>query len=130
MKTTRRSRRGARRLFAACAPGGVVDEHRARAVTRRLADARVREALAILTDFHRLVRLDRERHSAVVESVLPLPADVRQEIEAELARRYGANLRTTYVQSPALIAGIRIRVGSDVYDGSVRARLRALESRF
>jgi F0F1-type ATP synthase delta subunit len=30
---------------------------------------------------------------------------------------------------PALLAGVSIRVGSEVYDGSVRARLAAFESR-
>ncbi len=45
-------------------------------------------------------------------------------------RRYGAALRTTFVLQPALIGGLRIQVGSDVYDGSVRAGLAALERSF
>ena len=51
-------------------------------------------------------------------------------IEAGLTRRYGPGLSTAFVQRPALIGGMRIQVGSDVYDGSVRAGLAALEQSF
>jgi F-type H+-transporting ATPase subunit delta len=43
---------------------------------------------------------------------------------------YGPRLVTTFAESPALIGGMRIRVGSDVYDGSVKAGLTALEKSF
>jgi F0F1-type ATP synthase delta subunit len=36
-------------------------------------------------------------------------------------------LASEFVQDPALIAGMRVRVGSDVYDGTIMGRLAALE---
>jgi F-type H+-transporting ATPase subunit delta len=54
---------------------------------------------------------------------------VREVIQADLARLYGPDVRASFQENPALIAGMRIRIGSDVYDGSVRARLAALEAR-
>jgi F-type H+-transporting ATPase subunit delta len=51
-------------------------------------------------------------------------------IEAGLAHRYGPGLTTAFANRPALLGGMRIQVGSDVYDGSVLARLAALEKRF
>jgi F-type H+-transporting ATPase subunit delta len=51
-------------------------------------------------------------------------------IEAGLTRRYGPGLNTAFAHRPALIGGMRIQVGSDVYDGSVRAGLAALGKRF
>jgi F0F1-type ATP synthase delta subunit len=36
----------------------------------------------------------------------------------------------SYGSNPALLGGVRITVGSDVYDGSVKGRLTALEERF
>jgi F-type H+-transporting ATPase subunit delta len=42
---------------------------------------------------------------------------------------YGAGVEATFTENPALIGGMRIKVGSDVYDDSVRARLAALEAR-
>ncbi len=88
-----------------------------------------RGRLPILTHFARLVSLEQTRHRAVVESARALPADLRTSVEASLARRYGPGLRTSFSEEPALIGGMRVRVASDVYDGSVRAALRALEQR-
>ena len=75
------------------------------------------------------MRLERDRHTAVVESAAPLAGSVRDTVQAGLTRVYGRGLETSFGQNPALIGGMRIKVGSDVYDGSVRARLAALEAR-
>jgi F-type H+-transporting ATPase subunit delta len=108
---------------------GVLDERRAREVAQHIAMSGRRGALSILTAFQRLVRLDLERHTAVVESATPLSATLREQIFADLARTHGQTLATSFAENPALIGGVRIKVGSDVYDGSVRARLAALEAR-
>jgi F-type H+-transporting ATPase subunit delta len=129
MKTTRKIKRAARALFQLCAAGGDLDEGRARLVAERLAASRRRGSLPLLVGFQRLVRLDRTRHSARVESATPLGDGVREDILAQLARRYGPKLETAFAENPALIGGVRITVGSDVYDGSIRARLAAIESR-
>jgi F-type H+-transporting ATPase subunit delta len=75
------------------------------------------------------VRLHRDRRTAVVESAAPLGRDVQDDVRASLVRVYGPTLDTSFTDNPALIGGIRIKVGSDVYDGSVRARLAAIEAR-
>ncbi len=130
MKTTRRARKLARRLFRACFVAGQLDEARARQAAARVAGTGRRGRLPILTHFARLVSLEQARHRAVVESARPLPADLRTSVEPSLARRYGPGLRTSFSEEPVLIGGMRVRVASDVYDGSVRAALRALEQRF
>jgi F-type H+-transporting ATPase subunit delta len=129
MRTNRKVRRAARELYRFCLAGDVLDAERVRRVAQQLATSTRRGALAILSDFQRLVRLDHDRHTALVESAAPLAANVQQDVEADLARRYGHGLDTSFVENPALIGGMRIRVGSDVYDGSVRARLADLEAR-
>ena len=129
MKANRKLTRVARHLFRLCLVDGVLDEGRARLVAERLASSRRRGAISILSEFQRLVRLDADRHTAVVESATPLAAPLRGAIEADLARIYGAGIDATFEHNPALIAGMRIKVGSDVYDDSVRARLATLEAR-
>jgi F-type H+-transporting ATPase subunit delta len=129
MKSPRRAVRAARQLFRLCLVDGRLDQDRARQIVRRIAGSRGRGALAILSAFHRLVRLDRDRHRATVESAVPLAAEVRDGVQAGLTRVYGPGLETSFEQNPALIGGMRVKVGSDVYDGSVRARLAALEAR-
>ena len=129
MKANRKVKRAARQLFRLCLVDGVLDEGRARQVAQRLAASRQRGALAILSDFQRLVRLDSDRHTALVESAAPLAPGMRDDIQAGLTRGYGPGLEATFVENPALIGGMRIKVGSDVYDDSVRARLAALQAR-
>ena len=129
MQATKRMKRQARELFRVCLVNGALDHARARLVAQRLGPSRRRNALPLLASFQRLVRLDRDRHTAFVESARPLEGRVRERIETGLAHRYGPALATSFGENPALIGGGRIKVGSDVYDGSVRGRLDALEGR-
>jgi F-type H+-transporting ATPase subunit delta len=129
MKTNRRVKRAARELYHYCLAGGRLDETRARLVADRLAKSPRRGALSVLEGFHRLIRLDRDRHRAIVESATALGDPLRTRISDALGRTYGSALETSFGEDPALIGGVRIKVGSDVYDGSVRGRLAALASR-
>jgi F-type H+-transporting ATPase subunit delta len=130
MKTKRQAQREARRLFRVCLAGGALDEARVRGVVQRIIDAGRPGSLSVLSLFQRLVRLDRAAHGARVESVTPLPPEVRASIEADLSRIYGRGIDTSYTGNPTLLGGVRITVGSDVYDGSIHGRLTALEEQF
>jgi len=113
-----------------CMVNGCLDEERTRQVVSWIVDARRSGGLALLLHFRRLVRLERVRHSAEVESAVPLPPDLQAGIRAALASAHGPGIGITFSHQPALIGGMRIKVGSDVYDGSVRGRLAALEKSF
>jgi F-type H+-transporting ATPase subunit delta len=86
--------------------------------------------LAIASHFARLVKLDVARRMARVDSAVPLSPALQETIRQNLASKYGTGLNISFVQNPALIGGVRVSVGSDVYDGSVQARLNALAERF
>jgi len=130
MKANLHSRREATQLFRACLVNGVLDEGRARQFMQRLVAEKPRDCLGTLSHFQRLVKLERAQHQAKVESARPLPGDLQARVQDGLTRAYGPGLSVSFIENPELIAGMRIRVGSDVYDGSVRRRLAALESRF
>jgi F-type H+-transporting ATPase subunit delta len=130
MRTTKRARRAARRLYRLCFVKGGLDEERVRLVARRLARSRRLAALPILAAFHRLVRLDVDRHTAHIESATPLADPLRDTIAQRLAERYGPRVNLSFQDDPALIGGIRIRIASHVYDGTIRARLNALSARY
>jgi F-type H+-transporting ATPase subunit delta len=130
MKASRRIRRESRRLFRACLVDGRLDQARVRRVVHRVAQARRRGTLALLADLHRLVRQEHARRRAVVESATALSPAARAEVEAGIARAYGPGMDLSFAENPELIAGMRIQVNSDVYDGSVRAALSGLEARF
>ncbi len=130
MKTTRQIKRQAKRLFRFCLVNGLLDEGRVRQVVQKIIDAKRRGGLALVSHFQRLVKLDFARHTAKVESAMPLPEDLRVSVQSGLARTYGPGISASFTHNPDLIGGMRIKVRSDVYDGSVRARLAELEKKF
>lgn len=130
MKSTKHAKRQAKQLFRLCLVNDLLDENRTRQVVQHVTAAGSRDCPAILAHFVRLVRLDCARHTANIESAMPLPPDLRIAIRADLTRLYGKGLATAFVHRPSLIGGMRIQVGSDVYDGSVLAGLAALENSF
>ena len=128
--TAAKARRLARRLYRLCVVGGTLDDARVRRVVSRAAASGRRGSSAVLHELLRFVRLDRDRHTALVASAEPLPADIQAQVAAGLASTYGAGVTASYAVDPTLIGGMRIKVGSDVFDGSVRSRLAALDARF
>jgi F-type H+-transporting ATPase subunit delta len=130
MKINKQARREAKELFRACLDHGLLDENRTRQAVQQVLAAKPRGYVGILSHFQRLVKLDLERRAAKVESAVPLDADVQAQVQASLGQVYGPGLNISFSQNPALIGGMRIKVGSDVYDGSVQARLAALQESF
>ena len=130
MKPTKQVMREARQLFRVCLVDGRLDEDRARVVVQRVIQSRHRGYLTLLGHFERLLKLQYDRFTARVESALPLPADLQATVRAELTGVYGPGITTLFARNPALIGGMRIQVGSDVYDGSVRSGLATLEKSF
>ncbi len=130
MKITKQARREAKQLFRSSLTDGLLDDNRARQALRQVLEAKPRGYLGILSHFERLVKLDLERRTATVESAAPLSGEVQTEVKERLTKAYGPGLILSFAQNPALIGGMRIQVGSDVYDGSVQARLSALEQAF
>ena len=126
MKSPREARKSARSLFRSCLVDGKLDASRVRAVTEALADGKPRGYLAVLQNFARLVRLELERRHVVIESAAPLTDAELSQVRAEIVSAHGDDLTFDTAVRPDLIGGLRIRVGSDVWDGSVRARLEAL----
>jgi F-type H+-transporting ATPase subunit delta len=130
MLTARKARKDATRLWRRCLVNGRPDAGRVRAIVDGLIETRRGGAATVLSHFLRLVRLDAARWSARVDTAAPLDTADRAALETLLAERYGRGIEAAFGVDPALIGGMRLRVGSDVYDGSVRARLAALDRRF
>jgi F-type H+-transporting ATPase subunit delta len=130
MKTAKQTEREARQLFRFCVVGGSIDENRVRLVAKNVLQSRHRGYLPLLGRFKRLLEHECARHKAEIESAAPLPSDLRDRVRTELTTVYGPGLTWQFVQNPQLIGGMRIKVGSDVYDGSVRAGLAALARSF
>ncbi len=128
MKISKEARRSSRQLFKACLVNGKLDEARVRDVVTKVAAAKPRSYMGILNNFSSLVRAELERQSAIVESATPLTADLQSNLKTSLSQKYGRELTLQFQTRPELLGGIRVKVGSDVWDGSVKARLEALQA--
>jgi F-type H+-transporting ATPase subunit delta len=104
--------------------------------------AQVRNFLAVIIDHQRLAELNEiltEYHAvadersglceAEITSARPLNADDRADLESQVAKLAGGHVRATYYQDAGLLGGVVVRIGSTVYDGSIRAQLRQLKQK-
>ena len=130
MKISKQARREAKEMFRSTVVNGVLDEQRVRQIVDKVANIKPRGYIEILSHFQRLVKLEVERRTAKVESAAPLSPEVQAEVKNKLGKLYGQGLNISFTQNPALLGGLRIKVGSDVYDGSVQARLEGLVESF
>src|SRR5262245_53391426 len=130
MKTIKQLESEAKHLYRLCLVDGSLDEDRVRPVVRRVLESRQRASFALLSHFQRLVTLDCARHTATVESATPLPGALQTSVSADVVRAYGPNVSSSFADPPELTRRLRIKVGSDCYDSSVKARLAALERAF
>lgn len=128
MKISKEARRSSRQLFRACLVDGKLDEARVRTVVSSVAQSKPRGYIAILDAFARLVASEVDRQRAIVESATALTPAIQADLQASLSKKYGRTLNLEFQTRPDLLGGIRIKVGSDVWDGSVKARLEGLAS--
>ncbi|MBM3890416.1 MAG: F0F1 ATP synthase subunit delta [Verrucomicrobia bacterium] len=126
MKVPREARRIARALYRDSFTDGRLDEAKARRAVQQLVAAKPRLLVSILRVYQRLLRLEQERNTARVESVMELAGGLREQLVGQLQRIYRRPIAAEFNVNPALIGGVRIQVGDDVWDGSVAQRLRAL----
>ena len=123
--------REAKQLFRLCLVNGLLDEDRVRQVVERVIEGKRRGYLALLAHFQRLVKLDRARaHRPRSKAPCRCRRTWRPTSRLACRRLYGPGITILFAHRPELIGGMRIKVGSDVYDGSVRAGLAALENGF
>jgi F-type H+-transporting ATPase subunit delta len=130
MKISKQSRRDGKALFNACRVNGVLDEGKVRQTVTQVIGSKPRGYLATLHHFQRLVKLDLARRTALVESATALTPALQEQVRAGLTALRGGGLNVSFAVRPALVGGMKVRVGSDIYDGSVAGRLAALESAF
>ena len=130
MKISKTAAAAARRLFGLCQTGGRLDESKLRTVISSLVESKPRDYRAILAALQRLIRLESERRQVTVESAVELDQATRQRVVADLSTKYGADLAVQYQITPALLGGLRIRVGDDVFDGSVQGRIDRFAAAF
>lgn len=127
MKITKEIRQFSRQLLRASFTNGQLDPGKIGSLVDSLIAHKPRHYIGVLENFRRLLRLEVEKRRAKVESATELNQETSAQILDNLKRKYGQDLTAEFVVIPELLGGMRIRVGSDVWDGSVRNRLERLQ---
>lgn len=128
--TAKQVAQNAKKLFRLCLVSGRLDPDRARRVVQMVIAERQRGSLRLLRQFKRLLKLHEEQRTARVECAVPATPDIERSVRHRIGRLYGAGISTVFAHNPQLIGGMRIRVGCDVFDGSILNGLRALRTSF
>jgi F-type H+-transporting ATPase subunit delta len=106
---------------------GQLDRGKIASLVQSLVTKKPRHYIDVLQHYKRLLRLEIEKRHARVESAVALDPETSAQILERLKRKYGNDLISEFVVDPTLLGGMRVRVGSDVWDGTLRNRLQRLK---
>ena len=107
-----------------------MDAGRVRQAVRLLIEKKPRGYLGILQHLQRLVKLDEASRTARVESTVALTEAQQQSVRESLGRLKGGEVSVEFTENAGLIGGMRVKLGDDVFDGSVKTRLASLGDSF
>ena len=93
-----------------------------------LDNNRIAALPAIAAQFHALVNAQSGVSDALIESAFAIDAAQLADVVGPLEKRFGRKLQATVVVKPELIGGIRVVVGDEVLDTSVKARLEQMKA--
>jgi F-type H+-transporting ATPase subunit delta len=127
MKINKEIRQLSRKMLQASFTDGQLDPGRISSLIDSVIAKKPRNYIDVLKHYRRLLRLEIEKRQATVETASEVDPAIRSEIVANLKSKYGDDLSTQFQVDPQLLGGMRIRVGNDVWDGSVRNRLQRLQ---
>lgn len=126
MKRDQKITRLAKKLVELSKDNGVVTEAKVTEVLAGLKQVQHRHHLTVLKTFLSYLRREIALQTAVVMTPGALSDDALKAIEATYTKIYNRPVSAVIQQEASLIAGVRVRVGDDVYDASVAGRLQRL----
>lgn len=127
MKLNKEIRQVSRKMLQASFTEGQLDPGRIASLVDLVIAEKPRNYIDVLKNYKRLLRLEVEKRHATIETAGEVDPAIRSEIVSNLKIKYGDDLATEFRVDPQLLGGMRIRVGNDVWDGSVRNRLERLQ---
>jgi F-type H+-transporting ATPase subunit delta len=128
MHASRQSLQYARQLFRLSLADGQISAERVNGVLDYLGRHPPRQPLVILKHYRRLVAAQLAKNCALVEHAGPIASGILRSIEDSFTQKYQRPIAAATQPNPDLIAGLRIRVGDDLYESSIASQLAALSA--
>lgn len=126
MNRDKKTIRLAKKLVELSRENGVVSDARVTEVLTALRSGNLRCRLTVLKTYLHFIRKAVAEQTAIVATPGSLSPDALAAIESSFSQLYGRSISAVVAPDSSLIAGLRVRVGDDVYDASVAGRLRRL----
>jgi F-type H+-transporting ATPase subunit delta len=116
----------AKQLFKLSVVNGVVSPEQVAGVLGWVEKTSPRRPVALLKAYQHRIAIELAKSRAEVEHAGPIADTVLKSIEAAMTKKYQRPVTAAAQPNPKLLAGLRIRVGSDVYESSVAGQLANL----
>jgi F-type H+-transporting ATPase subunit delta len=116
----------ARQLFKLSVVDGQITSDRISGILAYLEKSNPPHAVEVLKTFKRLVSIELAKGEAIVEHAGSVSPALLQSIAASMTKKYSRPVTASAKPAPELLAGLRIRVGDDVYESSVAGQLATL----
>ncbi len=116
----------ARQLYKLSLADGAVSAEQVTGVLAYIEKHQPANPVMVLRAYYRLIAAEVAKSQAVVSHAGAVDGAMLAAIGAAMTRKYGRAITATSQPDPDLIAGLRVRVGDDVYESSVSAQLETL----
>jgi F-type H+-transporting ATPase subunit delta len=116
----------ARQFFRLSVVDGEVSAERVAGVLEYIEKHQPAHPRAVLTAYYRLVAAEVARGQAIVEHAGAIDAGAVARIATDLTKKYHRRVTAVAKRNDALLAGVRVRIGDDIYESSVAGQLAAL----
>jgi F-type H+-transporting ATPase subunit delta len=128
MRADKKTKLLAKQLFKLSLVNGQVSAEQVAGVLGYIEKIEPRHPLALLKLYHRAIQTEVAKSRALVEHAGPVGDATLKLIESAMTRKYQRPVTATARPNPALLAGLRVRVGSDVYESTVAGQLATLSN--
>lgn len=126
MSAQKQAQQLARQLFRLTIVNGEISAERVAGVLQYVEKHRPAHVHLVLNAYHRYIAAEVARGQAVVEHAGPINPNTLATIAGTMAQKYGRRITAVARRNDALLAGVRVRVGDDVYESSVAGQLSTL----
>ena len=116
----------AKQLFKLSLVNGVVSPEQVTGVLGWVEKHTPHRPVALLKAYQHRIALELAKSRAEVEHAGPISDATLRQIEAAMTKRYARPVTATAKPNAKLLAGLRVRVGSDIYESSVAGQLATL----
>ena len=128
MRGDKKTRLLAKQLFKLSLVNGEVSATQVAGVLGYIEKIQPRQSLALLKLYHRAIETEIAKSRAIVEHAGPIADSALKLIASAMTQKYQRTVTASAQRNDSLLAGLRVRVGSDVYESTVAGQLAALSS--